>query len=351
MSAHDAKERTAGVATSPEPASEPTSVRVMHQGRASGAFSEQATGSAVETLASLDVPFPIPYQGSKRKLAPTIMRFLPTGIGRFYEPFCGSAAMALAVASTNSESEIKLNDNNRPLAELWDMIAADPHRVADTYDQLWRAQLGREREYYDAVRDRFNRTHEPELLLYLLARCVKAAVRYNAAGDFNQSPDNRRLGSRPERMRDHVLRASKLLNGRTVVSSVDYVSATQDATPRDLVYMDPPYQGVSTARDRRYRDILEFEHFAEALGEMNNRSICYIVSYDGRCGSKTYGRTLPEDLELTHLEVAAGRSTQSTLLGSDDVTFESLYLSPALVERLGDAPLANAPYASQASLW
>ncbi len=37
---------------------------------------------------------------------------------------------------------------------------------------------------------------------------------------------------------------------------------------------------------------------------------------------------------LRHLHIHAGRSSQSTLLGRDCETLESLYLSPALVERL-----------------
>ena len=56
----------------------------------------------------------------------------------------------------------------------------------------------------------------------------------------------------------------------------------------------------------------------------------FAVSYDGRTGDKTYGAPLPDSLGLTHLEIEAGRSTQSTLLGRDDITYESLYLSPEL---------------------
>ena len=46
-------------------------------------------------------------------------------------------------------------------------------------------------------------TGKPDLLLYLLARCVKAAVRYNASGEFNQSPDNRRRGMPPHDARKY----------------------------------------------------------------------------------------------------------------------------------------------------
>ena len=32
------------------------------------------------------LPHPIPYQGSKRKLAPVISRYLPRSVATFYEP-------------------------------------------------------------------------------------------------------------------------------------------------------------------------------------------------------------------------------------------------------------------------
>ena len=51
-------------------------------------------------------------------------------------------------------------------------------------------------------------------------------------------------------------------------------------------------------------------------------------------GNKVHGVKLPEHLNLTHMELDAGRSSQATLLGRDDATFESLYLSPLLAEEL-----------------
>ena len=67
---------------------------------------------------------------------------------------------------------------------------------------------------------------------------------------------------------------------------------------------------------------------------MNKRRISYVISYDGATGTKTHGKPLPGGLSLEHLYVYAGRSSQATLLGSRDETVESLYLSPALIERL-----------------
>lgn len=62
------------------------------------------------------------------------------------------------------------------------------------------------------------------------------------------------------------------------------------------------------------------------------------MSYDGRRGQKTYGKELSAELGLYRIEVRAGRSAQSTLLGRDDITYESIYLSKILVERLGLSP-------------
>lgn len=285
---------------------------------------------------STKVPHPIPYQGSKRNLAPAILKFFPTDIHTLYEPFSGSAAVSIAAAHQSLAQNFVLSDRNGPLMELWQTIINKPDHISSRYEELWNAQLGREREYYDFVRNQFNQTGRPDYFLYLLARCAKAAVRYNANGEFNQSPDNRRKGAHPRTMRMHIMGASKLLRSKTKCFTQDYREILQQATHSDLVYMDPPYQGVCGKRDPRYLESVLFDEFVATLTMLNTRDISYIVSYDGRTGTKTFGKQLPLHLRLQHIEVAAGRSSQATLLGRDHYTYESLYISPALLNRLGE---------------
>jgi len=280
------------------------------------------------------VPHPIPYQGSKRNLAPAILSYIPAKVAALIEPFAGSAAVTLAAAARGLAERYVINDLNRPLAELWLAIIESPEKLARQYETLWRAQHENRRRYYDEVRDDFNRTGRPDCLLYLLARCVKAPVRYNANGEFNQSPDNRRMGALPETMRAHILGASNLLQGRTKCLSLGYREVAAKATPDDLIYMDPPYQGVCGERDPRYLQGVLYEDFVEVLESLNYRNIKYLVSYDGRTGGRVHGRKLPERLRLRLIELDAGRSSQATLLGRAEVTVESLYLSPALDESL-----------------
>ena len=276
------------------------------------------------------VPHPIPYQGSKRQLANYIVNLFPAGITRLVEPFAGSAAVSLAAGHLRRVKRWAINDLHRPLMGLWAEIINGPEGLCENYTRIWKAQLGDERAHYNRVRDRFNKHHRPEDFLYLLARCVKAAIRYNSRGEFNNSPDNRRLGAVPDTMRRHIFGASALFKGKCSLSSVDYREVLKSAKPGDLVYMDPPYQGVVDTHNHRYRHAISFEEFVTALEGLRRKAIPFIVSYDGRTGTKRFGRPLPAALGLTHVEIPAGRSTQATLLGRDDSTFESLYLSPEI---------------------
>ncbi len=282
------------------------------------------------------LPQPIPYQGSKRGLARQILKFLPPNVERLVEPFAGSAALSIATAYRNLAQRFWLNDINQPLANLLRSIIERPTELADQYQRLWHEQLGQERTFYDEVRDQFNRTHTPDLFLYLLARCVKASVRYNANGEFNQAPDNRRKGRHPLSMRQEILAFSALLQGKTIVTCLDFRQILADiGAQRDFVYLDPPYQGTSGTRDARYSSGVTLCNLATFLEDLNRRSVMFALSYDGIKGDKTYGKELPAELQLYQILIDAGRSTQSTLLGQNDITYESLYLSPALATRVG----------------
>lgn len=304
----------------------------------------------------MNIPHPIPYQGSKRHLATAILRYFPDDVETLVEPFAGSAAITIAAACRSSAKRFVLNDLNEPLIRLWREIILHPLQISASYAQLWGDQVGRERAYYDFVRSEFNRTGRPGYLLYLLARCVKAAVRYNSNGEFNQSPDNRRKGAHPTLMRKHILGVSEVLRGETKCLSADYKQALQNVGKADLVYFDPPYQGVCGRRDPRYLESVAFDEFVSTLDKLNGGDISYIVSYDGRTGDKTFGKPLPAHLKAHRIELAAGRSSQSTLLGRSEDTFESLYISPALVKRLDGSAFsyrlraADGPKMMEASL-
>lgn len=281
------------------------------------------------------MPQPIPYQGSKRNIAQKILSVMPKQIGTLIEPFAGSAAVSIRAAYERQADCFHLNDLNGPLMNLLEQIIEEPNLIAASYEHLWQEQQGRERKFYNEVRAEFNATHRPDLFLYLLARCVKASVRYNSNGEFNQGPDNRRKGRQPKSMREEIIAVSQLLKGKATITSSDFTSVIDKLeVASDLVYMDPPYQGTSGGRDSRYCSGITRSALVDFLEELNRQNAMYVLSYDGRKGNKTYGESLPDSLNLTRVEINAGRSTQSTLLGKAQVTYESLYISSALTARL-----------------
>ncbi|WP_045688142.1 Dam family site-specific DNA-(adenine-N6)-methyltransferase [Hymenobacter sp. AT01-02] len=292
----------------------------------------------------MKLPHPIPYQGSKRNLAEQILQMFPKNFNRLIEPFAGSAAITIAAASKFKGKQFIINDINTPLANLWREIINNPDAIVKSYHDTWHGQLDNQDQHYYNIRTKFNETQQPDYLLFLLAKCVKAAVRYNAQGEFNQSPDKRRLGKKPESMQSDLLRVSKLLRGRTTVYSSDYQDVLNMANADDLVYMDPPYQGTGQNGGFKYAGTIEFDSFMNALNLLNDNNVPYILSYDGRTGDKTYGSPIPESLNLTKIEINAGRSSQATLLSREEYTFEAVYLSPALTAKLASnqAPVNEA---------
>jgi len=284
------------------------------------------------------VPHPIPYQGSKRRLAPQILDFVD---GRtfetLYEPFAGSAAFTIAAGSRGLADRYVIGDSLEPLMDIWGAILSTPTALASAYEDLWEEQKTEPGEHFNRVRTEYNEKGGAARLLYLLARCVKNAPRWNKGGGFSQSADHRRKGMRPSRMRAQIERCHELLSGTTTALSQDAVATSAMAGASDLVYLDPPWQGTSAGSDTRYHSGFDRADLEAMLTSLNTRQVPWILSYDGRHGERTYGPPLGGDLIGAHIELAAGRSSQATLSGRSAETFESLYLSPTLAGEISAA--------------
>lgn len=282
------------------------------------------------------LPHPIPYQGSKRKLAPMIGRYLPDGIATFYEPFAGSAAMTIYAAHHGRAEAFVVADSLEPMVALLRSIVEAPDATVARYRAVWEGHRDGGPGFFNEIRERYNEGKDPIDLLYLICRCVKNAVRFNKNGRFTQSVDKRRLGMHPDKMRDAVLGVSSILGGRVRFRVGDWRDTLADAGPDDFVYMDPPYLGTSIGRDKRYHEQLAPQALVAGLQDLRRRNVPFALSYDGMTGDRAYGPPLPSELGLTRLLLHAGTSSQATLSGRYEQTVESLYVTPGLSKPVSD---------------
>lgn len=278
-------------------------------------------------------PHLVQYQGSKRNIAPQIIQYFPNKINRLIEPFCGTAAISILAAEYKKVDKFIINDINEPLIQLLKLCIENPEKLYEQYNEVWDGQFTNGTnniDYFYTMRDKFNRESTPALMLFMLARVVKGAIRYNNSGQMNQSCDKRRNGTNPRNIKNNAYKISNLLKGKTEFHNLDYKAIINMAQIGDLVYMDPPYQGTSNTRDDRYYQGVDYDDFVESLKILNERNIDFIISYDGVTGEKKHGKDLPDELELTHILINAGKSSQATLLGKNEITMEALYLSKNL---------------------
>lgn len=300
----------------------------------------------VSNFAASLQPQPFPLQGSKRSQVPIINQLLPTDCSRIVEPFCGSAAVSIGARYHQKTECVAISDSNLSIMRLWQAILIDPNSLAEQYAKIWYGQfdsteISRKsdvRAYFKMVRDRYNDAGhdrgEPADFLFLLNKIVKGALRYNGNGRMNQSADSRRLGAKPSTVRTRLLATSNILHGASAICR-DYTVALEEASMDDVVYLDPPYQGTTDTRDKRYISGLSVDDFEDNVREASNRGLSLIISYDALRGEAIYGRPLDPAIGLLPLDIVTGLSAQGTLLGRKRETHETIYLSPALVERLG----------------
>jgi DNA adenine methylase len=257
-------------------------------------------------------PHIVQYQGSKRLLSSQILQNMPQKFNRLVEPFSGMAAISIATAHANRAQYYHINDINEPVVKILQAATERPADLVDKYTKVWTSQFeypGGHLEHYYFIRDKFNNGEQSaENMLYLLARCVKGAVRYGKNGCFNQSPDKRRHGTNPKNISENIYAVSSLLRKKTTFSALNYHEILDMAEPSDLVYMDPPYQGVSNTKDNRYFAGVDFDDFSTAIKSLDKRNINYIISYDGECGGREYGNELPKTIKCTKFLLNAGLS-------------------------------------------
>lgn len=260
----------------------------------------------------------IKWTGSKRSQASFIASIVPQ-FDSYFEPFVGGGSVAYAVAPRTGTC----GDICEPLIELWNEIKERPEHLSSTYREDWQKLQDQGPDHYYDVRARFNKRRDPASLMFLSRTCVNGLIRFNAAGEFNNSFHLSRPGIHPDRL-DRIIHDWSERLGPLDFRHGTYLETAGSAGKGDFVYLDPPY--MNTVGRYYGTSSIDFPEFFDFLEELNRRGAKWALSFDGSRGDREYEHSLPEDLYSHHFTIDSGQSAFKRVLdGKVEVVRESLY--------------------------
>lgn len=261
----------------------------------------------------------IKWSGSKRLQAPSLIEYFPKKIDTYFEPFLGGGS----IMGTLKPKKAVGGDVYKPLIDLWLMLKSNPTEIISNYSKDWNLLQEKGHTHYYKVRDRFNVNKQPSDLLFLSRTCVNGMIRFNSAGDFNNSLHHSRPGIHPKRLEKIINEWSVFISDYSFVCR-DYVDTTKGAGEGDFVYLDPPYFNTKN----RYIEQINYQKFLDYLEDLNKRNVRFALSFDGTRGEESYLVDLPKHLYKKHLLLDSGLSTFNKVQnGKNEKVKESLYLN------------------------
>ena len=193
-------------------------------------------------------PF-VKWAGGKRSLIPALAHHFPDRIGTYWEPFVGGGAVFFAFARRIKHAI--LSDTNEELVLAYQVVKSD---VEALIERLRRHKRQHERRaghtykdgktYYARVRacEPSDPVEIAARFIYLNKTCYNGLYRVNSQGRFNV-PEGRYRN--PDICNAARLREASQALRNAAIRVGDFASVVQPAR-HDLVYCDPPYDGVFT---------------------------------------------------------------------------------------------------------
>lgn len=228
----------------------------------------------------MNQPF-LKWPGSKRGHVDLIIANLPVR-RRFYEPMCGSCAVALNVPWA---ATMMVGDINGDLSNLYHHLTRSPEGFIHSTRSFFVPEFNNADLYYEH-RKEFNKSsiHDylrAQLFVYLNKHCYNGLCRYNQLGIFNAPVGRYECPYYPEEeMRAFADWAKRC---HVTFCSGDYTGLLGLADHNTTVYLDPPFWPLSrTANFTSYHaspfGIKEHKKLAKDILEAVERGVAVAVS-------------------------------------------------------------------------
>jgi DNA adenine methylase len=225
-------------------------------------------------------PF-LKWAGGKRQLVPELISYKPKKIDTYFEPFLGAGALFL----TLQHKKAVINDSNTELINCYKVIKESLEEL------IVELKTHRnEEDYFYEVRewDRFESYKEKSIvqrasrIIFLNKTCYNGLFRVNSQGQFNV-PFGRY--KQPNILDEAVLKAiNNYLNENEIfIKNLDFEEALKEAKKNDFIYLDPPYDPVSSTASFTGYDINGFDkneqkRLKEVVDDLSSRGCKVLLS-------------------------------------------------------------------------
>ena len=240
-------------------------------------------------------PF-LKWAGGKGRLAPLIRERAPE-FTRYHEPFLGAGAVYFELQAVGVPAAL-LSDGNGELVEAFTVVRDEVDALVADLGDLARRYGGRpaaaRADYYYGVRadQPAGSVARAARLIFLNKTCYNGLYRVNREGRFNV-PHGR---YRDPRILDEAgLREASAALAGAAIEGLDFEAACARALAGAFVYLDPPYQPLSTTANftsytsadfgpddqRRLRDVfddLTARGVAALLSNSEHPEICKLYA-------------------------------------------------------------------------
>ena len=224
---------------------------------------------------------PIKCQGKKTKLVSHIKELyskLKLDNSVYYEPFMGSG-----IVGFNIEPERAIfSDNNPYIIKFYNSIKSneiDLDTIRIFLEEEGKKLLESGKDYYNLVRDRFNKDGNILDFLFLNRCCFNGLMRFNRNGKFNVpycKKDDKLSSDYIDKIIDQVKKVKELLDRHSDWQFIcsDWKDIVKDAKEEDIIYCDPPYLGLFSTYYTEY-DINNEKELQDFLNNICNSKWIY----------------------------------------------------------------------------
>jgi len=234
---------------------------------------------------------PIKIQGKKTKLIPEIKSIAETILGdhpeidTWVEPFLGSGVVAFNCAEISRIRKVIVNDINPHIIKFYMGIASGTitgDRIREVFKEHSKNLKEQGYDYYNEIKDRFNKTFETMDFLFLTRTGFNGVMRFNGKGEWNVP-----FCKIKERLSDNVIEdlASSVEELYKLFSSKEFVfynksfeEVIESAPDNSIFYCDPPYYGL----DVKYFKGWGEEDEIRLNGMLKDKNFIYSTWLDNR---------------------------------------------------------------------